>query len=370
MTGRSFNLQALRGVACLLVVVFHMAGTEKGFGLGFSPLRPLLWFGFAGVDLFFVLSGYIIAATSHGKLGNPSAVPGYLFRRIWRVYPTYWAALGLAVLLNAWVDPLGLVAMPTAEWVEHALLLPPSTGGVPKLFPVAWSMSYEVLFYLAFAAAMLVPKRVGWAALGLWAGVILWAAGNGVVPANRFAKLATSLFVLEFLAGVLIAHVSVRLSARSTVAVLACTAAWAGVGSWLYFDPDPLKMPTWTTKRVAIFGMPAALVVFAAVGREAAGGRLRTRWLIRAGDASYSIYLAHWIGIFAALLGTMAVGWSHRKLPHVGWILVTFAAAVGLGVLLHYVVERHVLAAVKKRQPPQPQDAADKTTPQPMRVAA
>src|SRR5205085_9963681 len=65
------NLQALRGVACLLVVIYHTATQEELFGLSFQVLRPVHWFGYAGVDLFFVLSGFIITMIGRKDLGRP-----------------------------------------------------------------------------------------------------------------------------------------------------------------------------------------------------------------------------------------------------------------------------------------------------------
>jgi exopolysaccharide production protein ExoZ len=80
------NLQALRGVACLLVVWLHVAATESGMhGLRTPLFHAGWWFGAAGVDLFFVLSGFVITYTHWTQRGRPAAVPGYLFRRAWRI---------------------------------------------------------------------------------------------------------------------------------------------------------------------------------------------------------------------------------------------------------------------------------------------
>ena len=91
------NLQGLRGVACLLVLGVHAGGWESDFGVSREFLRPFRWFGFAGVDLFFVISGFIIAHTQAGSFGNARAIPGYLFRRFWRVYPLFWITMLIAV---------------------------------------------------------------------------------------------------------------------------------------------------------------------------------------------------------------------------------------------------------------------------------
>ena len=81
------NLHALRGLACLTVVLHHVWCLEDRFGVSTLFVREVRWFGLAGVDVFFALSGFLITATNWKYLGTPAAVPRYLFRRVWRVYP-------------------------------------------------------------------------------------------------------------------------------------------------------------------------------------------------------------------------------------------------------------------------------------------
>ncbi|MBY0513870.1 MAG: acyltransferase family protein, partial [Gemmataceae bacterium] len=101
MAGKLAHVQALRGVACLLVVLVHLWKLEARFGYETPGFAAIKWFGFAGVDLFFVISGFIITTTNRKHLGRPAAVPGYLGRRLWRVYPVYWAATAVAAATAA-----------------------------------------------------------------------------------------------------------------------------------------------------------------------------------------------------------------------------------------------------------------------------
>src|SRR5437588_671898 len=157
--GRTYhNLQALRGVACLLVVVYHTASIESRYGLPFSPLNPVRWFGYAGVDLFFVLSGFIITATSRADLGRPGRLPRYAFRRAWRIYPAYWVALAVGVGVFAVLSPDPVFRTGWATDLRDALLLTPRPE-LCRFLPVAWTLSYELMFYLAFAALFLLPRR-------------------------------------------------------------------------------------------------------------------------------------------------------------------------------------------------------------------
>lgn len=361
------NLQALRGVACLAVVVFHTAALEKDFGLGFSPLRPALWFGYAGVDLFFVLSGFIITLISRADLGRPARLPRYAFRRLWRIYPTYWAALVPAVGLFALSAPEQVVGpRGAAEWIDTVLLLPQPDGC--RFLPVVWTLSYELMFYLAFGVLFLLPRRLALPLLGAWAVAVVVVMAGSLSPTNRFAALTVSPFVLEFLAGVAVAWFPVRLSGRLAAGVAAVAAAWFGVGSALAFDPDFRWLCMAVPVRVLVYTPAAALLVFAAVGWERAGGRVGWRWLSRVGDASYSIYLIHVPALIVAHQVWVWTGLGHRRLPHLGWIGLTLALGVGFGMLLHRFVERPLLRLAERRKPVAAQPPA--AAPEPVRRAA
>ncbi len=85
------SIQALRGIAASLVVLYHTAVVERAYGhSSFQPLSPFHFFGAEGVDLFFVISGFIIVWTSFDSFEKPSAIPKYLARRVARIFPLYW----------------------------------------------------------------------------------------------------------------------------------------------------------------------------------------------------------------------------------------------------------------------------------------
>jgi peptidoglycan/LPS O-acetylase OafA/YrhL len=361
------NLQALRGVACLLVVVYHTAGIETFFGLRFSPLHPAQWFGYAGVDLFFVLSGFIIASTSRADLGAAARLPRYVFRRLWRIFPAYWAALVFAVAYYAWSNPRPVFGTGwPAEWLDTLLLLP-QPGGC-RFLPVAWTLSYELMFYLAFAALFLLPRRAAVPAVAAWAVAVLALAVAGHRPGNRFAVLWVSPFVLEFLAGVAVAWCPVRFGGRAAVGLVAAAVAWGAVGTALAFDSDPARLTYTYPLRVAVFGPAAALVVLAAVGWERSGGQIGRRWLRHVGDASYSIYLTHIPALLGVLYVSMSAGWSHRKFPHLVWVGAMLTAGVASGLLFHRFVERPLLRLAERRRPAA--GAEPGGVPEPVRRAA
>jgi peptidoglycan/LPS O-acetylase OafA/YrhL len=353
MRDRFDTLQALRGAACLLVVVYHTALAETQFGLGFNPLKPVRWFGYAGVDLFFVLSGFIIAATTRPDLGRPARLPGYLFRRAWRVYPTFWVALALAVGIHAALSPAP--AFDPARWRESAdtvFLLPQL--GVPRFLAVTWTLTYELMFYLAVGGLFLLPRRAAVPAAAAWAAVVVGWSASAPPPADPYLALPLSPFVLEFLAGFALGRWPARWTGRQAVALGLVAVAWGGLWSAVFYQPDPHVLTIDAVRRVVTFGPPAALAVLALTGWERGGGRAGPLWLRRVGDASYSIYLIHVPAFTVTLYLSILAGMTHGKSGHLAWIGLMLASAVGAGLLLHRYVEAPLLRLGRRRPVAEP----------------
>src|SRR5580692_2096905 len=98
--GRLLGIQLARGAAAVLVVLYHAGrGLALPQYLGHVPLGGLFNFGHAGIDFFFVLSGFIIFTVHHGDIGRPSALPRYVWRRLARIYPIYWVVTAIVIAL-------------------------------------------------------------------------------------------------------------------------------------------------------------------------------------------------------------------------------------------------------------------------------
>ncbi|WP_137110021.1 acyltransferase [Rhodobacter sp. SY28-1] len=271
------GLQMLRGVAATLVVLFHLqaAAVAEGHDPGF-----LRWFRFgeAGVDVFFVLSGFVIF---HAVQGRQDRGAGWFLRqRFWRIVPPYWAALGLTLLALA---GLSLIRGDWSEWpaagqlLVSALLLP-----LPdQVMAVAWTLTVEGLFYLVFAATFFrFGARGAILALAIWAlvtqGLKVWSPG---LPGWLGLVLYSG--VIEFLFGGLIALAHAAGWRRGAVpALVVGTLGLAAVVAGL--------LPfAWGREWVA--GLPSAALVYALV----AGGWRMPGWTLVWGEASYLLYLLH-----------------------------------------------------------------------------
>lgn len=342
------NLQALRGLACLLVVFYHAAGWECLIWSKWYVLTPVRWVGYAGVDLFFVLSGFIIAWTHVDQLGDGKKLPRYLLRRAWRIYPVLWAsAVVAAVVANAAMGAPVFTPGWAGDWVESLLLVPRPDGF--KFIAATWSLNYEALFYAAFGLLFLLPKRFA-APLAIgWAVAIVAAKLAGVTPTAFWATMALSPFVLEFLAGTLVAVVVKRGTVGGSRTCLLIAAAWLAMFVPLLRGdtPDDLGGRFWP--RVLAFGPACALIVYACVAGEIAGRVELPRRLRPVGDASYSIYLLH--GPVGLSMVFVTWGISHSLLPHLLWLAILTGSGGAAGWAMYRIVERPLLNRGKRPLP-------------------
>ena len=149
-------IQALRCIACLLVVFMHITVTY--YDIYHSPfLGNAFNFGGAGVDIFFVLSGFIITYSNTKSITKPADIGKFLKKRIIRIFPIYWVIISLFLLLQLLL-PLFYKThfqLTITNLLNTYLLLPNHT----MLNGVSWSLSNEIFFYILFIIALLVPKK-------------------------------------------------------------------------------------------------------------------------------------------------------------------------------------------------------------------
>lgn len=340
------NLQALRGIACLVVVFYHIGGYEHTFWTKWRTFHVFRWFGYAGVDVFFALSGFIIAWAHRDQLGRAEYLPRYIVRRFLRIYPVMWAACLVSVLL---VAAMGSAAIFQPNWARDyagwMLLLPRLEPF--RFIAATWSLHYEILFYLAYGVLFLVPAR--WAmplALG-WVAVIVGVWTIPYMPGTFGGQMLVTPYVLEFLGGAGVACVVGRGFVRGPRVALALAVGWTAALFVLLGGADPIDLPLWLWGRFFVFGPSSVLLVYAVVAGEIAG-RIRLPVRLRLlGDASYSIYLMH--GPVTLALVTLMWGMNTNLPTHLLWVAVLLVGGLGSGWLLYIAVERPLLNRAKRR---------------------
>jgi peptidoglycan/LPS O-acetylase OafA/YrhL len=229
-------LDVLRGLAALCVVFDH---------LSYYVLQPARWaiyqwfdFGNYGVFVFFIISGYIVPASLERK----GSVRTFWVSRLFRLYPLYLLAVGLAVAL--WLVHLGGLrgagSDPETSVLSQLLMMSNVLAG-PNLPNVVWSLSYEMIFYLLLTALFTarIHRRSSWYALAFAAAAV---ALGGLLPQAYFSHslssprviaLVADLAVLAGLAAAVVLRGKPRVLGAALAAVVA-VALLAFNGGWIY----------------------------------------------------------------------------------------------------------------------------------------
>lgn len=340
------GLQCGRAVAALLVVIFHANSFLLPDRLyGGAHAGRMFNFGYAGVEFFFVLSGFIMVLVHRKDFGKPQRAPRFLRKRILRIYPFYWLVLAALVLLYAAAPGRGPAhALDPQAIAVSALLFP---AGQPLVLGVAWTLQHELLFYGIFML-LLLHLRAGLAVFCIWQLLCLAALPalplNGLVQTHSFLL---SPYNLLFSLGACSALLYGRLARRGVPAsLIAGTVIFTATGILDVMGTAPMNHAL----RTLLFGLGAALAV---AGLAAAPWRF-PRWLSFLGDASYAVYLVHApalsiVGVLIRKAGLNAV------LPPLAMLPLVCAAAVVAGCLAHLLLERPLLSYLSRprRRPEQ-----------------
>lgn len=322
----------LRGFAALSVVIHHVFAVSNGSIGRFSP-DWLTTVGAAGVDVFFVISGFIMYYTSFtGPRSSPSAVT-FLKRRVLRIYPIYWICLGVIVLVYS-AGFMKSHSMSLTQIIRSVLLWP----GDP-LLGVSWTLSYEMLFYLAFALSLLSAssfvRRAG-AVFAIIAGVIVGSLLKWDFFGNPVA--------IEFCLGMVVAANCDRIKSSNWISILGLLATGAlFVASMFIPHKSTSGLDGWS--RLLFWGLPSALILIAFL-RVPAPSNYVSRAAVFLGDASYSLYLTHifvTIG-YGWLLKKTGLGVVSQELP----ALLIIMLAVLVGVATYLAVERPLNTLVRR----------------------
>lgn len=325
------NIQILRGVAAAMVVVYHISNELED--RGFPTTFPEAGLGSAGVDIFFVVSGFIILHSAGSAFGTPRASRVFLARRAARVVPLYWLVTTLAAV--TWLASHGTVSGWALRWfgASYAFLFyPRPDGGDFPLYAQGWTLNFEMLFYGGFAAVL--PLRRATALWALSVGcLVLVAAGRLVTLPWPFTRW-TDTNIVEFVLGLALAQAHAAGLRLAWWPALALAAA-GGAAFVLTFG----SVDDWLPYRGFVWGPPAlAVVAAAALYRPESSGAVR-RAFEALGDASYALYLVHFafFGVLAAGLGRFV---SVARIPVPLYCALCFSGAVVLGFAVHHAVER------------------------------
>lgn len=331
------SVQALRALAAILVVVFHLAIVEGRFGAGPAILPDFTRFADGGVDLFFVISGFVMTTIASGSYGSRANAGRFLARRTWRILPLYWFYTTLVVLLMIVAPGIANSAYADQDILASYLLWPQAE--LPVL-TVGWTLIHEMYFYLVMAALIAMGReRAVPGALLAWALAVAagWASG----PGEPLSMLVASPMTLEFIAGAFIGLYWRRVPRQYGIACLVLgTAAFTLAMPALELAGATANGPL---LRTLVFGSSGALVVLGAVTAEAAACIRVPRCLSAIGDSSYSLYLSHVFVISAAGRAWAWSGLNQAWWQHAGFLALAVVACIAAGLVSHRLLEQPLL---------------------------
>ncbi len=338
--GRSRVIQAGRAIAAIMVVICH-ASSFVGADLKlWHQYEWYLWLrGTAlGVQCFFVLSGIVIFHSYMKDTGGTTPIV-FLWKRFIRIYPLYWIAFVITAGKQL-LQPNIEYTYQTSPWVLLSGLLLVHVHSVETNMVVAWSLFDEVSFYLLFAV-LLYKRFLGGALLLIWfvASLLL------LQTSNIYAGVLFSPNYLLFGMGMAVAWLSQQKVRFPAQAVL-------GVGILVLFSAVIVAghLPQ---KRISInllSGVAAACSFFGALDLERKRLLNIPSLLVRIGDASYSIYLTHYIILSAIAHGAFRFFGRHA-VPASVWLCVLVLCGVGSGLIVYAVIEAPLLHYLKKISP-------------------
>ena len=322
------SLQYLRAVAALLVVFHHARNPSNGL---FNPISH--WnFGQAGVDMFFLISGYIMYAVARTERPMP-----FIQRRIIRIVPLYW----IATFFLYFQVSIGFPGvLPTIDQLLKSLFFIPQyhpqnpTEIWPFLVP-GWTLQFEIYFYAIFAIGLAFRRLLPVVLMIGAIAIVIGQIGLGIQGNALFATY-TSPIITEFFQGMLVAVIHRRRSLAS------------------YWFAQPLGIAAlflvgnMDAPRLLVWGLPSTLILIGCLAIEDAGKMPDLPTFRLLGNASYSIYLSH---AFILQIGLL-VWW---KVPITGWpqfLVFTPVAIVGcafIGILIYHYIERPMLLRLQRK---------------------
>ncbi|CAM4433809.1 MAG: hypothetical protein LEGION0398_MBIBDBAK_01362 [Legionellaceae bacterium] len=311
------TIETLRGIAALLVVVFH--ATQFTAMLYSKPLHNIFMFGYAGVEFFFVLSGFIIFYSHSKDIGNPSKISIYLKKRFIRIFPLFWLITLCSLIINYFVPIDFLVFTDEPIKVLKSLSLYLQEDREPVL-GVAWTLKTEVYFYLIFAL-LILNRKLGAIIL------IFWTFYN--------INAITICFLLGFFA-----NQALNLKIKNPKFI-------AYFGIILFLSVGIYNNHHTNSVFLYLYDIASVLIITGFCHLEMNNAVKVPAFLTRIGSATYSIYLMHY--------GTMAII-SHWKYPviteyHLSnmYFFILIISGIISGLVVNKYIEIPLLNYLRKK---------------------
>jgi len=330
------NIQGLRAVAVCFVLVAHIYGLFDKVVPRSHALDVLMALGHSGVDLFFVISGFIMISVHWSNFGDRGITRTFLTKRIVRIVPLYWlATLTIAAVFA--IAPHLILSWPQTSLALSLLIVPMSRE--PLLF-VGWTLVYEMYFYYIFAVLLNFSRRYAFVGLGIWAAIIalaqVWPERATTPVGDQYLSTLVFEFLLGIIVGTLVKRGVLRFSSP------AISLGFLGLAGALYYvvTAHVVYAFDWNL-RFLCYGVPMALILYGFVVLERERRFIMPRAMLRVGDASYSIYIWHTV-IYAVFGHVLLVALRYVRVP---WpiLLCVPVITVLISLALYDLIEKPLL---------------------------
>jgi exopolysaccharide production protein ExoZ len=333
----------------MLVVLAHLHGIERKYCT--TDYMLPCEHGALGIDLFFVISGIVIASVTTDKFGSTRNAIIFLYHRLARIFPIFWIYTTITLIARH-LNPLstGVDQTHPVNLLASYLLIPTH---LPMLLLQGWTLTYELYFYLVFfLLLLLIPQRLTPWILALWGiAVVSLKLWIGLSP-HPLIQVLIGPSVLEFLTGCLLFHLYRRSrlhrAAGIVIVLTACLWLTAILAYTNYAHPGH---PTWIVDapwlRVFLYGTFATLLLLGTMELERTALIRYFPLLASIGDWSYSIYLSHLLVL--ELIARLAL----RILPHhtnsiLVITLISLPTTIIVGYLSYTYLERPLIIRLYK----------------------
>jgi peptidoglycan/LPS O-acetylase OafA/YrhL len=343
------SLQGSRAVAAMMVVLYHLGlaiSSEKYFGI--EAFASPFSFGHAGVPFFFILSGFIIFSAHRNDISRPEMLASYLKKRIIRIYPTYWIIFLSVFLVAIFSSSLRYTVPQDAYVIFKSLLLIPhenkiDVGNTAPVLSVAWTLQYEVIFYILFGFFILnrwLPLFVAVLVCGLY-----YSSYADALSKIFFISFLTKDVMLLFFMGMVVSAAAIVIKTVNNPLFYLNT----GIFIFMFLAVNSvvginLEMET------MLYGLASCLIVFGLVRSEdKCLVYLGQPLMQKLGDSSYALYLIHYPLI--SILCKLALLAHLNSLGVMGAIIsfiLIFAACLSSSLLFHQWVEKPIAAYLRK----------------------
>jgi exopolysaccharide production protein ExoZ len=315
------NIQVARGFAAICVIIFHIIGTSRSYSQGVEWLLFIEGWGAFGVDLFFVISGFVMVKSLNSRHRDPLE---FFVLRFARIVPLYWMITALVILFYILFPQVFRSTNITLKWAASSFsFLSNFLYSKNPVIMVGWTLEYEMLFYVILTLALKIGGRRSGVPI---ASVVLF------VVAIVFNNTLLNEFNLGILAGVCCRYKLFSEAKYWFLLMLGVVVILIGARGVEIFPK---------ITRFWIWGLPSFCIVVGASNI----GQVKTGWLTKIGEASYSIYLIQVIAIpcFYKLSSKHFVGMNADLVA-----MICLAINVIIGLVVHRTIERPLNSAVKK----------------------